>query len=303
MELKIWDIKVEKLIDDFEEYTRYLDEKIQQKLIKLIATLDSSGGKLTSQALGKIYDQIDTIFRSEFKTGNYKAELEKMHGLVDAIIMANVEIHRKYNKLELKAQELNKINGLQVYKERVVNGLSSAGMVEHVIIPMKLLINTAVTQGMGMTALMHEFEGLFKNGNTSRFVAINGRSLLSWTRQVANDTTNAVNGTIQTHLRDKYDLQGGRYIGNLIRDSRPFCKHMINDEKYPMDNETLDKVLKQYVGNKTKIQVGWNENGTAKMLPKGAGMYAETNTRNFPVVVGGYNCRHRWFAMRLENKK
>jgi len=78
---------------------------------------------------------------------------------------------------------------------------------------------------------------------------------------------------------------------------------MINDEKYPMDNETLDKVLKQYVGNKTKIQVGWNENGTAKMLPKGAGMYAETNTRNFPVVVGGYNCRHRWFAMRLENKK
>ena len=74
---------------------------------------------------------------------------------------------------------------------------------------------------------------------------------------------------------------------------------MIDKEKFPMPLSRLEEVLKEYVGSKEKVVVGKNKNGTPKEVNKGAGMYPETNTANFLTVNGGYNCRHRSFAVRL----
>lgn len=303
MPLKIWDITVESLIDKFEEFTEGMDTRINKRLLNAIAKLDTVDGKLTPQKLNRLYDEVDRIFSEEFKGSEYKKQLEKIHGITDVIIDANVAIQKELNNISITPKEISDLNGLELFKEKVVNNLSGAGITQNVIIPIKQLVNSAVTQGKGIGSLMDEFEALFTTGSTAELTTIKGRSLLSYTRQIANDTTNAVNGTIQTYLVDKYDLRAGRYIGNTIRDSRPFCVHMIKEEKYPMPIDRLRVVLKEYVGNKTKVQMGTLKTGGPKMVKKGAGMYADTTVENFPSVVGGYNCRHRWFAVRLENKK
>lgn len=302
MPLKAWDATVEKLIDNFEQFTDGMDSRISKRLLQVIAKLDTVDGRLTSQKLNTLFQEIDNIFKQELKASDYKKQIEKIHGITDMIVDANISIQKELNGINVTQSELNEVNGLELFKEKVVNNLSGAGITQNVIIPIKQMVNSAVTQGKGIGALMDEFEQLFDNGNNAQLTTVRGRSLLSYSRQIANDTTNAVNGTIQTYLADKYDLKAGRYIGNTIRDSRPFCKHMIQDEKYPMSIEHLRKVLKEYVGNKTKVPNGKLKSGKPQMVPKGAGMYSNTNAENFPTVVGGYNCRHRWFAVRGDEK-
>lgn len=296
--LKIWDDKVENLLDAFDEINVGMDDAISKKIYKLIAKLDSVNGKLTPQNIAQALKEIDLIFSDQFKTKKYKTEIEKMHGLIDAIADANVVINSDVNKLDISKQELNVNASLELHTEKIITSLSEAGLKQNVIIPVKQMINSAVVQGKGTGALITEFEALFDNGNNAQLTDIRGRSLSSYSRQIANDATNAANGQIQVYLKDKYQLNKIRYVGSTIRDSRPFCVHMIKDEKYPMEIKTLEKILKEYVGSKEKIQVGKNKDGTPKMRKKGAGMYDLTNTKNFNLVVGGYNCRHRCFVVR-----
>jgi len=295
--MTLWDNTVERLLDEFEDFTKDLDESLKKRIDKIVAKLDSKDGKLLPQNLTKVFNEIDALFKSEFQTKGYKIEMAKIADLVSVITDANAAMNKP---LKLSAPELIKANNLDLFKEQIITSLSDAGLTQNVILPMKQMINSSVSLGHGVEALMNEFDTLFDTGSTSQLTTIKGRSLQSYGRQIANDATNAVNGQIQTHLKDKYGLNGIRYIGSTIKDSRPFCKHMIDKEKFPMSYDKLDKVLKEYVGNKTKVVVGKNKNGTPKEVQKGAGMYAETNTKNFLTVVGGYNCRHRAFAVRLE---
>lgn len=297
MNFDAWD-KVEKLLDEFEEFTKTLDGEVQKKILKIIAKLDSEGGRLKPQDLTDTFNKIGELFSNEFKTKGYKVELSKIQQLVDYITDANVAIQKSAG-LSLDASNLIKENNLNLFKEQTLSALSDAGLTENVILPMKAMINAHVSLGLGVESLITEFDNLFETGSTAQLTTIKGRSLQSYGRQIANDATNAINGQIQTHLKDKYDLKGLRYIGSTIKDSRPFCVHMIHHEKFPMTYERLDKVLKEYVGNKQKVVVGKNKNGTPKEVAKGAGMYPTTNTKNFLTVVGGYNCRHRAFAVRI----
>lgn len=299
MAFSIWDKSVEKLLDDFETFTEKLDDDLQKRIYEVIAKLDSKDGKLTPQNLSNVFKEIDDLFSEELARHGYKFQFEKIQDLANVIAIANVGIHANINKLTITQKELFDAGNLKLFKENVINSLGRAGMVDNVVIPMKMMINSAVNTGKGVGALITEFRDLFSTGSTSIFTTIKGKSLKSYARQVANDTTNAVNGTIQTYIRDKYDVKGIRYIGNTIKDSRPFCVHMIKDEKYPMDYKRLEVILKEYVGSQVPVVVGKNKNGTDKKVKKGAGMYPQTNKENFLSVVGGYNCRHRAFAVRL----
>lgn len=302
--MSFWDNSVEKLLDEFEDFTKDLDEGLQKRINTIIAKLDSKDGRLLPQNLTQVFNEIDQLFVREFQAKGYKIEMAKIADLVNVITEANVVLNKP---LDLKAETLIKENNLNIFKEKTIEALSDAGLKSNIVTPMKEMINAHVNLGLGVESLQTQFQTLYDNGSFSELKTVKGRSLQSYGRQIANDATNAINGQIQTHLKDKYGLTGIRYIGSTIKDSRPFCKHMIDKEKFPMSYDKLEMILKEYVGNKTKIIVGKNKNGSPKEVAKGAGMYPETNTKNFLTVVGGYNCRHRAFAVRLpeslENKK
>lgn len=289
-----WKKRIENPLDGFENITGQLDDRIYKKLLGILAKLDSDKGKLKPQKLARIFKEIDLLFETEFKNVNYKEKLLKIHDLVNNIVDANIIINRDLNNIKLSAPVLIADTNLALYTETLVTSLSDLGIRENVILPVKQLINAAVIQGKGTGALVKQFENLFTEGSEAQLTDIRGRSLLSYAKQITNDVTNAANGQIQTHLRDKFGLNGLRYIGNTIRDSRPFCVHMLKDEKMPMSFERLREVLKEYVGSKVHVEI----NG--KLKEKGAGMYANTTVENFPLVLGGYNCRHRMFATKVK---
>jgi len=290
--------EIETLLDNFEAITLGLDARIANELRYILAQLDSSSGRLTPQNLTRVFEQIDQLFRREFAGSDFGAQVEKMKEVVGLVADAAIDVNREVNQINLGKEELNREANLSLHVETITSSLSSAGLAQNTIIPVKRMVSSAVTQGKGVKALIDELTVFFDEGSNAQLTDIRGRSLTSYTKQIANDAVNAANGQVQVYVKERYGLKRFRYIGNTIRDSRPFCKHMIDDEKYPMSIEQLEPILKAYVGNKTKVRNGTLKSGAPKMVPKGAGMYPDTNTRNFPLVVGGYNCRHRFVFVR-----
>jgi hypothetical protein len=103
--------------------------------------------------------------------------------------------------------------------------------------------------------------------------------------QIARDSFFQFDGTINNLIADKYELDGFRYVGSLVDDSRGQCKRWTEIGKIP--KEALSK------------EISWAKRSGEYKGRKKSGMIPETNTQNFATYRGGYNCRHRAIPVRL----
>lgn len=110
-----------------------------------------------------------------------------------------------------------------------------------------------------------------------------------YTSQVVTDSINGFDGAVNDVIRDAYQLDGLRYVGSLIKDSRSNCKDLINGsgvfEKFAIRGgtyrvEDLPKII-----SIAKNRPGWNK---------------ETTPQTFAQYRGGYRCRHQVFYFRLK---
>ena len=82
-------------------------------------------------------------------------------------------------------------------------------------------------------------------------------------------------------VRKEFDLNGFKYIGSLVKDSRPQCKKWKRMGVIRYDQ--LDK------------EISW-------AYSNGKGMIPGTNKDNFATYKGGYNCAHQAVATRIEEQ-
>jgi len=93
-----------------------------------------------------------------------------------------------------------------------------------------------------------------------------GNNLRKYAGQIAHDSVMQFHGQFTVAKAKEAGLTHYRYTGTLVRDSRPFCKSMLN------------KVLTE-----TQIRDIWNNQG-----------WAGKSTGDPFIVRGGYRCRHTW---------
>ena len=103
--------------------------------------------------------------------------------------------------------------------------------------------------------------------------------------QVARDAMFQYDGTVNNIIRESYGLDGIRYVGSLVNDSRGQCSKWVKMGVIPV--EELQK------------EIAWAKRGGSYKGRKLSGMISGTNEGNFTVYRGGYNCRHRAFPVRL----
>lgn len=100
--------------------------------------------------------------------------------------------------------------------------------------------------------------------------------VLRYQTQIVRDTLFGYHGEVQQIAAAEYGLDYLKYIGSEVSDTRPFCKHVIDDMHRLIKASELKDLLDSYVGIKGR----------------GNGMYADTTIYNFYSRRGGYNCRH-----------
>jgi len=103
-----------------------------------------------------------------------------------------------------------------------------------------------------------------------------------WSGQIARDTLSQYDGAVNDMVRKEFDLNAFRYIGSLVKDSRPQCVRW----------KRMGTILYK---NLTK-EISW-------AYSNGKGMIPGTNKDNFCTYRGGWNCQHDCIPVRLDETK
>lgn len=185
----------------------------------------------------------------------------------------NINLQKSFNDIKVATSLLAPAKQT-VYKQAeyyLVKGLADA-----YVQPAKYLLMQHVNSGISINDSRKVLKR-WNEGNLSGQLS-SGRqtpTLQSYATQISRDSMYQYYGTINNIIKQRYQLDYFIYTGNIIEDSRPFCRHLVDlDREIAIDE--VPKFIDKY--------------------PKG--LYPNTTKENFLQYRGGYNCRHGAFAVR-----
>lgn len=205
----------------------------------------------------------------------YEPSIKEYLAAFFTIDQTNTLLHRSYNQLEIEKELYTPIRKA-IYNQ--AEYYLTSGLQDAYIQPAKFLLMQAVSSGMSIK----DAERLMRNWNEGTYS--DGAKLASdrptprlqtYATQLARDSMFTYQGTIQEVIKDRYGLQKFIYTGGLVKDSRPFCKHLVSLRR----KITLDEIP-----------------DLVKKYPDG--LKPNTTKKNFLEVRGGYSCRHNAMVVR-----
>lgn len=273
-----------------EELFLFLDELVQKTLLgsskidtELWKIAESYLGKFPNDEAGKIaynertqeiINNMTSDFQKYLGKSEYKNLVSSLLKDFDEVILNNQTIQNELSNLTLSKEVLAAINE---QKQLVVNAttsyLSASGINANVIFPIQktLLENAAFgyTQDTFIKRMKERILGNEELGGTiERYVG-----------QISRDSLYQFDGTINQIIASEYGLNGYRYVGSTVKDTRPQCKRWISK-----------KVLKE---SELAQEIAW-------AYKNGSGMIPNTTKEKFIIYRGGYNCRHRAIPTKIE---
>jgi len=261
-------------IDDVEKAATRTQQQIYLLLSKRIRQFDYIEGNLDpeqplAQRIAKITNEMDAIIGKHYTPRIY--EYLSTYDIVDD---RTIQLNKSYNELVISKSTLTPARKA-VYDQAeyfLVDGVADA-----YVQPTKYLLMQAVSGGFSLK----EANSLLKQWNTGQLTSgklTSGRPtprLQSYATQVARDSIYQYNGSINQIIGKEFDLDKFIYQGGLVRDSRPFCKHLVSLRR-KIDLDEVPPLLEKYPD----------------------GIIPGTTKKNFPIRRGGYNCQHLAMMVR-----
>lgn len=179
-----------------------------------------------------------------------------------------VNLHKSYNELQIDKQLLTPAKRA-VYDQ--AEYYLTEGLADAYIQPAKYLLMQQVASG----ASIKQAQSLLKQWNEGEITSGKLTSarptprLQAYSLQIARDSMFQYNGVIQDIIGKEYGLTKFIYVGGLVSDSRPFCRHLVG-LKRKIDLDEIPPLVEKY--------------------PQG--LIPNTTKKTFPIWRGGYNCRH-----------
>lgn len=190
----------------------------------------------------------------------YLSAIENFLSEFNGIEEFNFELHQELNDIEVQPETLTDAKSQAI--SNVTWNLS--GNPYDVFYKNKVregLVNF-VTQGQSISQMEEWLSHKVSYPSYAKYASFNGAM--------------QYDGDIQRQIAQTYGLNGIRYVGSIIRDSRPQCRRWVRKREISL--QELPRELE------------W-------MRQNGEGQIAGTNTENFLRNRGGHNCRHQAFPV------
>lgn len=282
-------------------------EELEAELLQLNNTIDSSVDGVTdaaSQAQQAIYEFLNGYLNAfettggAFATGQdfsqriayiqkrlndiigdiYRPSIREYLNTYTTIEQTNIALQRSYNELTV---DVEKIAPARKTIVKQAEYYLRQGLNDAYVQPAKYLIMQQVTNGVRLD----DARKILRRWNQGELSAgsqlTSGRAtpnLTKYATQVARDSMYGYNGSINEIIAEEYELDSFIYTGDIIRDSRPFCKHLVRLKRKIRLTE-LPALFKRY--------------------PEG--LKPNTTMKNFFFVRGGYSCRHLAMAVKARS--
>jgi hypothetical protein len=184
----------------------------------------------------------------------------------------------------IKASTVNAFKKIEI--DRIAKNLVKPdGVQANIVDDIQRLLFKHVTTGISYENASVEIVNLVQG--------VNGKQGLveRYSSQIARDSINRYNGTINNVLQAEFELDGFRYVGSLIETSREACNYLVEGsgpmEQFMRDGAYRIADLPEII-EKLKNLSGWNP---------------ETTPTNFFELRGGFNCRHEAIPIKLTKRQ
>lgn len=237
-------------------------------LISEVEKFDISEGRfVTGQDLNKRFAYIQRKMQEIINKGYNPAVAEYLK-YYNTIETATIQQQSQYNDIDVSKELLNPVKQA-LYSQSsyyLTQGLSDA-----YIQPAKYLMMQYVVKGSTVKDMRSALERWDKGTLNAGELASDRHAprLQAYSTQIARDTMYTYQGALQDVIKKEYGLTKFIYVGGLVKDSRPFCRHLVSLRR-KIDIEEVPQLVIDY--------------------PQG--LKPDTTKKNFSLCRGGYNCNH-----------
>ena len=239
-----------------------LEPKFLNLLLDEIKKLDVRGGGIVSST--KRNKAFIRSFRERVRKLLTKT---KYFDFVDGFLLSyddlnnfTKDINKRVNQITIPTAQLSKWRTWGV--DKVSFDLVKQGLDSSLIKPLRNEV-TKVAQALE---------------NTLQPIGRAGGLLTTNSYQVSRDALGQYYGSINQQIADTFELDGIRYVGSLINDSRDQCRRWVDKKVLAVKD--------------LQSEINW-------AFANGTGMIKDTTPSNFLQNRGGYNCRHPAIPVRL----
>lgn len=272
---------IEKIIEDADKSLDKLkkyDKIIYEKVLDIINENIVDGKIFLSE---QVMAGLEDLLIDELEKFGIFKDIVSYLKIYNTLDFELIEEQGKINKL--KANELKefwkKNKSRQILTNKLKYDLSKNGMAKTYVNAVASLVREqAFLQVPFKEAQKLLKEKLIDNNVTTRYI-----------KTTVRDVASQYDGAFQNEIRKKYDFKNFIIIGDLIEDSRPVCRHLVDLRR--LTYEQMEKVLDEYCPNGKPSEKIVELNG--KKIKKGSGMIEKTTIDNIETLRGGYGCRHR----------
>lgn len=209
----------------------------------------------------------------EILGGTYSHSVKEYLNAYSTVEQKNIAIQKDYNELEVDLKYISPAR--QAAYSQAEYFLTNA-IQDAYIQPVKYLLMQQVSTGVSIKDSQRILKSWNEGKTEEKILSVRPTPTLdSYATQVARDTLYKFNGTINNIISKEYGFNRFIYVGGLIKDSRPLCRHLVGlRRKISLDE--MPELIERY--------------------PRG--LYPNTTKDNFMAVCGGFNCLHGAYPVR-----
>ena len=243
-----------------------IENSIYNAVMKEIYKMDQEDGKiLFNDANLLILLGLADLIVSSIQKSSYPTKVKDYIGSFPRVRQYNLKIQNSVNGNSISEMDELIIPLENEIARQVTDGLTGQGIYTQFITPLTETIYKNLVAGTTIEQLKSSLLTLIES-NPDRLGIFK-----RYVTQISRDAIMQYEGQINARIADYYGYNAYRYVGSIIRDSRPQCIRW------------LGKGI--LMKSELEGEIAWAYNS-------GAGMIPGTGADNFSVYRGGYNCRH-----------
>lgn len=261
------------------EDVRKIEEELLKEINKLFNNLTVNNGKIqNSKQATEFLASMEKRIQDALRRSGYNEKVKDFLKNFDSIRRNNIHVHDLVNGATIPYSSLNTVTKLEV--ENTVSKLLGSGISRDFIIPIRESLYRNIISGASIQDAKKTIEDYILSNDSK------DSRLLRYVGQVARDSINQYDGAIQTAIKQELYLPDYLYSGSIIQDSRCQCRYWVNKIKLPGSE----------LGDEIQTALDGGDLGGCSC----SGMIPGTNVDNFAINRGGYNCRHRAIAFKID---
>lgn len=249
-----------------------IEEEIFVLVKKILRQFDIKDGQIVPDDRAKL---IISVLNKEIRKIINKVAIEdEVSAFIDDfdLIDKNIRaVQQQLNGIEVPKSIFNAQRQWAI--DATINSLVQSNINLKFVQPVKQLLFSRVAFGGSVVDAEKQLRRIVL-GDEKHYGVLKG-----WIGQIARDTINEYQGTINQQIKVQYELNAVRYIGGLVEDSRPQCVRWVRELGGVITDDQLEAEIRWAYAN-------------------GTGMKPDTNPENFCQKRGGYNCRHDAIPVR-----